>query len=296
MPGDRPPPSDFTIARGIQDRALIEKIRTYLAQHEQQQVDLSRTNLEEGLDREVTKRDAECLFTGLVLCGAAEQESSGATFSDYSFVIDTRAAALVLRDQLVARAAFDAMATTDGSDTSDIVELAATFPPELEQMADVSVLAISDELRQLFFEAEESVRIANPYFDPDEKVVRDIAALAGRDVETRLLTRETDSGTRGLATTLNRIHGIIPESQRELFTVRDLFGRDAETGQQAFATHAKIAIADEELCYIGSANLTQTSLSSNFELGVILRGELATDAARIFDRVFALAREVDLPL
>lgn len=295
MPGNRSPPPDYTIARGIEDRALIERLRAYLAEHEQQHVELSRTDLEEGLGREITKQDAECLFTGLVLCGVAEQESAGATFSDYSFVIDTRVAAQILRDQLVARAAIDTT-TADSSNPDDTVELAATFPPEFEQIEAVSVVAISDELRQLFFDAEESVRIANPYFDPDETVIRDIAALAARGVETRLLTRETDSGTRGLATTLNRIHGIISDSQRELFTVRDFFERDAETGQQAFATHAKVAIADEKLCYIGSANLTRTSLSSNFELGVILRGELATDAARIFDRVFDLAREVDLPL
>ena len=128
-----------------------------------------------------------------------------------------------------------------------------------------------------------------------ETVIGDLASLPGRGVETRILTRETASAA-GPREVLNDIFERIPEHRRQLFAVRDLFQRDSKTGRQAVATHAKVVIADEELCYIGSANLTRTSLSSNFELGVILRGEFVSDVADVFDQVFNSAESVRLPV
>jgi len=78
--------------------------------------------------------------------------------------------------------------------------------------------------------------------------------------------------------------------------IRDLYEQDDKTGRQAYATHAKIAIADTEVCYLGSANLTDMSLSNNFELGVLLRGDSVDVAVDVFDAVFDFSREVELPL
>lgn len=293
----RPPQQiDFTIAHGISDIDLLEQLGTYFEEHEEPAVEVDRTDLTEGIGSVISKPDTERLFTGLVLNDAAEQVASAGTFADYTFRIDTVEAARVFREQAVARAAIDGMVPRGGGGRESEFQLAATFPPHMEPPGQTDVVPIAAELRQLFFDADEMIRIANPYFDPDPTMVGDLASLPTRGVETRILTRETEESSRGLARALNDIHASIPAASRDLLRVRDLFERESESGRQAFATHAKIAIADEDFCYIGSANLTEMSLSTNFELGVLIEGKKVGDAIRIFDRVFAGARRVDLPL
>ena len=287
---------DYTIAYGFSDGDLLEELRYFFEEHEDVTIEVNRADLSRGIGIDISKPDIERLFTGLVLNNAAEQASSSGTFADYTFSIDTDEAARVLHEQAIARAAIDGMVPRVNQSRRTEIQLAATFPPHLGAPENVEVVPIAGELRQLFFDTDEIIRIANPYFDPNPTMVGDLSSLAGRGVETRILTRQTEEGTAGLSKSLNSIHESIPHERRDQLIVRDLFERDSGTGRQAFATHAKIAIADDVFCYIGSANLTETNLSANFEMGVLVEGETVDDAIRIFDSVFAVARRVDLPL
>lgn len=290
-------PLDYTIAHGIEDTELLDQLCEYLDGHPDETIVTDRSALESEIGRSIERGDAERIFTGLILNEAAEESAStGSFFADYEFSVQTEAASLVLREQAIARGALDELTARSSSRSGSGVQLAATFPPHLDSSGTIDVVPIAEELRQLFFDADDVLRIANPYFDADSTVIGDIASLPSRDVECRLLTRETIDGTRNLTHALNAIHHSIPEDRQRLFRVRDLFERDSETGRQAFATHAKVAIADEDFCYIGSANLTETSLSTNFEMGVLIRGEIVGDVTRIFDRMFAGGRSVNLPL
>jgi len=91
------------------------------------------------------------------------------------------------------------------------------------------------------FDADSSVRIANPYFDPSitRTRVRPCASLPGGSVETRLLTRETADEGGDTRTTLNKMWNLIDEEHRDNFEVRDLYRWDESRGSQAFATHEK---------------------------------------------------------
>lgn len=50
-------------------------------------------------------------------------------------------------------------------------------------------------------------------------------------------------------------------------------------------SHAKVVIADRERAYIGSANLTNAGLTTNFEIGVLITGASARTAHRLWDRL-----------
>lgn len=52
--------------------------------------------------------------------------------------------------------------------------------------------------------------------------------------------------------------------------------------------HAKVLLADDDYAYIGSANMNKASLEHSMELGVLLRGEAATDTARVIDAILSL--------
>ncbi|WP_197409824.1 phospholipase D-like domain-containing protein, partial [Haloferax profundi] len=173
------------------------------------------------------------------------------------------------------------------TDQNDIVEFVATLPGGFEPTSARvrSVPDIASTIRNQVFDADSSVRIANPYFDPSLELVSDLASLPRRGVETHLLTRETADEEGDTRTTLNKMWDLIDEEHRDNFEVRDLYRWDEKQGSQAFATHAKIVIVDERVCYVGSANLTDTSLSTNFEFGVVVEGDIVEGAATVFDEV-----------
>lgn len=286
---------DLTIARGIEDDELLRELENYF-QESDGRITVSRELLSAGPNIDLSLEEAECFFTGLVLNGAAKESDSSAKFGNYDFKVDTDAAAQVCREQQLIL-----LGRRDGQRAGSVrvgseVQLAATVPPHIEGPDDVTYVSIADEIRDIFFGVDEQVRIASPYFDPDQTVTGDIASLPSRGVETKILTRETEDAASNVKQALNDIHGAIPSSKLQHLSIRDLYEVDEVTGNQAFATHAKLAIADDEFCYVGSANLTQTSLESNFELGLLLRGSIAAEIGALFDRVYAAARPVELPL
>lgn len=288
---------DFTIARGVSDSELLSTLRDYFATRSEERLEVDRGKLSRSLapGTRLSKSDAEALFTGLVLNGVATQTGGGCSFADYSFTVECDPAAETLEGQRIARQVLDETRETERGGEGSLVELTATFPPGIAIEGFDDVRPLSSDLRNLFFDADTVVRIANPYFDPNPSVVGDIASLANRGVTTKILTRETESASANLVSALNSIHERVDPENRHRLRVRDLFERD-ETGRQAYATHAKIAIADTDICYLGSANLTDTSLSNNFELGVLLHGKNVDTAADVFDVVFDFSREVELPL
>jgi len=180
----------------------------------------------------------------------------------------------------------------------DVVEFVATLPGGFEPTSTQvrSIPDIASTIRNQVFDANSSVRIANPYFDPSLELVSDLASLPRRGVKTKLLTRETADEEGDTRMTLNKMWDLIDEEHRDNFEVRDLYRWDKKQGSQAFATHAKIVIVDERVCYVGSANLTDTSLSTNFEFGVIVEGDIVKEAKTVFDEVFEYSYPVDLPI
>lgn len=289
---------DFTIAQSMSQAAQIDTLQHYFQQIDQEEIEIDRKKLNSTLpdDSHLSKRDTEILFTGLSMNGAATQSQSAASFADYTFTIDSKRAAVVLEYQHVVRLAFEDVGALEERGSGDTVTLTGTFPPRLNAQDLSDVRPLSEDLRRLFFDSESVVRIANPYFDPSPSVVGDIAGMVNRGVTTKILTRETESADNNLESALNSIHSAINDTNQRHLQIRDLYEFDSQSRTQTYATHAKIAIADRNVCYLGSANLTQTSLQSNFELGVLIQGETVETAISVFDTVFEYARPVSLPL
>lgn len=289
---------DFTIARSFSDSKLLNEVQNYLTERGSDEIELDRHTLNSELktDQNLSKKDAERLFTGLIVNGAAKQTGGGNSFADYTFRIDTESAADALEIQRIALVALQRESSQNSHIDYPQVELTGTFPEKLSVSGNKDIQPISDNLRRMIFDAELEVRIANPYFDPSPAVVGDIASLANRGVQTKILTRETSSANANLRQSLNSMYESIDSCSKNKLRVRDLYKTNSTTGQQDFATHAKIVVVDREICYLGSANLTETSLSDNFELGVILREEIVESVSSIFDDVFRLATPVKLPI
>jgi cardiolipin synthase/putative cardiolipin synthase len=257
---------------------------------------VSRADVDRGLERPLTTREAAALFTCLQKNGAAIQSATDDRgFANYTFEVDLPEADRVLTQQ-AAVIASEGQSTRRDRDES--VEFVATLPGGFDPTSDRvrTIPEIATTIRNQVFDANSSVRIANPYFDPSLKLVSDLASLPRRGVETRVLTRETADLNGDTRTTLNKMWDSIDEAHKDNLEVRDLYRWDENEGAQAFATHAKIVIVDDSVCYVGSANLTDTSLSTNFEFGVVVEGGIVETATKVFDEVFEYSNLVDLPI
>lgn len=248
-------------------------------------------NAENGL---LTVTEFNAVMAGLEECGiASDNETRGATYADSEFRVDVQSAVSVF-DQWQVAARYEethSESPDDGTDVQLVVTLPSDAPSWLADRVDRTNL----ELRHLAVQAEESVRIAAPYLDPDEKMLEDIASLPDQGVTVRLLTREAtgEDVDPNQRKSLERLADRISTSARDCFVARDLYSTNS-SGRQVRAVHAKAVIIDESRAYVGSANFTQTGLGSNFELGVLLNGSLVNDCVRVFDEMFDIADRIPL--
>ncbi len=67
-----------------------------------------------------------------------------------------------------------------------------------------------------------------------------------------------------------------------------------EDGRRSETFHAKIAIADDNLAYVGSSNFMATSLEHSLEAGVLLRGDLVRPWADLIDTLEAVCHDCTL--
>jgi phosphatidylserine/phosphatidylglycerophosphate/cardiolipin synthase-like enzyme len=197
----------------------------------------------------------------------------------------------VLDQQIVAALAQQQLQRPDTASTS--IELVATLPREVEREISVDVGRLDIALRRMLIDASDTVRVANPYFDPDQWIVEDLASLPQRDIETRILTREV-TGENADERTLDAVTALVNTLGSDEIgnvMIRDFY-ETSRSGHQTGAVHAKLITVDDERCYIGSANLTDLNLRGNFEFGVILEGDLVCEVTEVFDAIFARADSV----
>lgn len=107
--------------------------------------------------------------------------------------------------------------------------------------------------------------LASAYFVPDPQVLRTLARMASRGVETDLLLPGTSD------------HPTVQEASRATF------GRLLQIGvriweRQGRMLHSKAAVLDQEIVILGSANLDTLSFKRNLELNLVLRSRTLAQA------------------
>ncbi|CCK76428.1 Cardiolipin synthetase [Oleispira antarctica RB-8] len=123
---------------------------------------------------------------------------------------------------------------------------------------------------QLILSAKNRIWIATPYFIPDLSVMSalQLAALKGLDVRI-LLPKKNDNA-------------IIALAMRNYVSELRVLGITFLQYQQGFM-HQKVMLIDDDLSYIGSANLDNRSLRINFELNALIECEkMATEVETMF--------------
>lgn len=291
---------DFSAAAVIEDASRLRHIQAVFDGFDVQEVQITREQLDSkllditGANHELTLTEFNALMVSLTNTHAAtESKTNSKGYGQYTFAVSPQDAVQVLDQQVVAALALDQLQRPETSTTG--VELVATLPREVETGITADVGRLDIALRRMLMDASDTVRVANPYFDPNQWIIEDLAALPQRGVETRILTREA-TGESADEQTLDAVTAIVNElgpDEIGNMKIRDFY-ETTRSGHQTGAVHAKIITVDDERCYIGSANLTDLNLRGNFECGVILNGKLVQEVVEVFDAIFEESESVPL--
>jgi phosphatidylserine/phosphatidylglycerophosphate/cardiolipin synthase-like enzyme len=176
------------------------------------------------------------------------------------------------------------------SESCSEAELCVSLPPTIRTAAALVIREMSADLRagllDVIASAEQSIIIASPFWDA--KTASEMKSF----LEKRVL--------RGLrCVILGRFS--TPDERRALPDLLKLtrdgdckvlsWFEDVNASDETF--HFKAASADGgKIAYLGSANMTHSSLRSRMELGVLLRGRPAADLDGLLEVVLKMAKSI----
>lgn len=158
--------------------------------------------------------------------------------------------------------------------------IVANSPP-FESFNRVDLPKIFPRLIRLINSADSELLITNPYFDQEtmQEINKPLAYAEKHGVEIKMLLRSDEVPEEPSALIETLKHG----------ELRKFGGRERD---KKYFLHSKLLIADGERAYIGSANLTTTSLGANSEIGVIIDGEEIKEVKKYFDILWDEAKPV----
>ncbi len=136
------------------------------------------------------------------------------------------------------------------------------------------VVRTATVLQDLFASARRSLKIFAPYVDPTFT-----SLVSAAKAPVRIVTTPAPGRPPRPNPVLERCSSMCDLAVRYLNERRDR--------ALMFQMHAKLVLADGERAYVGSANLTDTSVHYNLELGVLVDDrETAASLERVFDFFF----------
>lgn len=162
-------------------------------------------------------------------------------------------------------------------DQLDRIELTIATPPGFDG-GDSDMMA---QLAAIVTGAEDKLLLVTPFFTrfAVESFVDRVVTAADDGVTVSIITRDTDAGDNAEA--VEAIHDAAVEEG----VAKNIEIFDYGTSDQRL--HAKVLVADEEVAYVGSANMTSYSLQEAVEVGVIIDGPSAGTIAEFFRSVKA---------
>ena len=150
-------------------------------------------------------------------------------------------------------------------------------------------------LVDLLASATDTATILNPFYTEValSTIQEAIAGVTRRGARFRLLTRDIFMGDCSNQTHIRTLVDFVDvEGEMSNFYLYE-FNQNKYHDSRF---HAKGMISDTDRAFVGSANLTTSSLRSSFELGVVLQGKVVRELTQFINQVIAsdLFERVDL--
>jgi hypothetical protein len=230
--------------------------------------------------------DDEALIAFSALCDLGVLERTGARYGFNRVRFDTT--------EQFRHGIHAAIAILDESATHEApeVQLCVSLPPTLSPVAEHVIHESSTDLRSSLLDviatAKQSLIVASPFWDAG--TTAEMVSLARKKlaagVQVGLLGRFSRDLPADVRSELRKI------AREDGCSILSWF-EGTGAGTQTF--HFKAASADRgQRGYMGSANMTFSSLRSRMELGVILAGNAAAQLDRILRVVITMASPIEM--
>lgn len=143
------------------------------------------------------------------------------------------------------------------------------------------IVAMLDAIDSLISSAREGLYLSTPFVDAS---LTAILARHYSEVSRLSFVRVmVDVGTGNIAT-LERLKSLITNLDYKVFgSYRSAYGRTVK----ASGLHLKAAAADGKLALIGTFNFKEAHIAADYDLGVMLRGEVASKIWRILETIWS---------
>jgi phosphatidylserine/phosphatidylglycerophosphate/cardiolipin synthase-like enzyme len=170
----------------------------------------------------------------------------------------------------------------------DTATFVATLPADMDGISTTTARSATS-FTAIAREAKQRLAIVTPFLDQRGlSVFRAMAAIAAsRRVSMLVLTRESVNERCGDLRQVGAALGVDVEVLLPSYKRED--GRPKEL------VHAKVVVADRQVAYVGSANLTAGGMTDTVEVGVLLRGPCVDTVADFVDGLAAWARQAVRP-
>jgi phosphatidylserine/phosphatidylglycerophosphate/cardiolipin synthase-like enzyme len=140
-------------------------------------------------------------------------------------------------------------------------------------------------LTQLIAEAKKRVVISAPYLQPGYglsggPIAIALEAAANRGIHFDIVSTGQSLRSLALPVKNQRVQFYCPKSNLE--------------DGLLLGCHAKFCVADRDVAYVGSANLTGPGLTQQLEMGILVRGSLAEKIADFWDYCVQIRLFIDV--
>ena len=209
-----------------------------------------------------------------------KEEKGAKDISKYTFsIVEKNARDLNLLEQALQNYIYVSSGVAD--------KLVWSYPKGMDFEKLTSFEQLYPELCSLISNAKESILILNPFFDSVgvERISPYLKAAIGKGIDVKIITgRHSNADEEG---PLHDLISQIKNSKNQKIEVRNFYGTQ---GSVTYSIHAKLMIFDQKRAYLGSANLTQRSLSANIEMGVIISDSKIKALVGAFQKIWEASR------
>jgi hypothetical protein len=264
----------YEIAARLKDPAAIRKIETIFKSFIKDTAIIRGSEILQKLEQECPVAANPAILYDLINSGVLIKDTPAKSIEDYHFKIDFSKVQSYFKDEIFAAEVIQDYEEKTLTACSLEISFAATIPPKFNNR-NLEFDEIYPTLIRIAAAAKHDLWIVNPFFDDygAKYLLPSLIGAAKNEIKIRILGREVCGESE--QEFIKPIECIAAEFAKEGLShhleIRDFYQTDKK-GNQIYALHTKMMIADENIAYIGSANLTKHSLKNNFEIGVILKG------------------------
>lgn len=286
----------YEIAARLKDPAAIRKVETIFRSFRMDTPIIRGSEILHKLVQECPSAANPAMLYDLLHAGILIKDTPAQSIEDYHFKIDFSKIPSIFKKEIFAAEVIQDYEEKTLTVKSLEISFAATIPPKFNNR-NLEFDEIYPTLIRIAAAARHDLWIVNPFFDDygAKYLLPSLIGAAKNEIMIRILGREICRGSE--KEFIKPIECIAAEFAKDGLShhleIRDFYQTD-KNGNQIYALHTKMMIADENIVYIGSANLTKHSLKNNFEIGVILKGAGVRPLVDLTTHVWANSSHVDL--